>query len=173
MFSDLEVQDLKEWGIILVFLYENFCKVSSSAFLLAPVFWFPLARVEQTHVLISTLTDIPLSGIFQTAWMVLVLGGVAMRFRFLTQTMGKQGGKTLSCFCLAPEWSSTWERVKMSLWPCYKCGENVYLRHVPAGSKAQVFCRDGELFVASTTFCLLERHGHTEGSEGVVKMPTL
>lgn len=137
MFSDLEVQDLKESGVILVFLYESFHKVSSSAFLFAPVFCFPLVPVEQTHILSSTLTNISLSGISQTAWMVLVLGGVAMTFRFLTQTMGKQGGKTLSCFRLAPEWSSTWERVKMSLWPCYKCDQNVYPRHVSAVTPAE------------------------------------
>lgn len=100
-----------------------------------------------------------------------------MGFRFLPQTMGKQGGKALSCFHLFPEWSSTWERVKMSLWLCYKCGQNVYPRHVPAvvpvDSKAQFFCCDGDLAVACTTFCLLEKHGHTEGIEGLVKMPTL
>lgn len=106
-----------------------------------------------------------------------MLGGVAMGFRLLPQTMGKQGGKALSCFHLPPEWSGTWKRVKMSLWPCCKCGQNVYPRHVPAvapaDSKAQVFCCDGELAVACTAFCLLERHGHTEGIEGLVKMPTL
>lgn len=82
---------LKELRIILVFLYNE---VSSSAFLLAPVSWWPLAPVEQTHALSSTLTNIPVSGISQTAWVVLVLGGVAVGFRFLPQTMGKQGGKS-------------------------------------------------------------------------------
>lgn len=65
----------------------------------------------------------------------------------------------------------------MSLWPCYRCGQNAYPRRVPAfahaDSKAQVLCCDGELAGACTTFCLLERHGHTEGNEGLFKMPTL
>lgn len=65
----------------------------------------------------------------------------------------------------------------MSLWPWYNCGQSVYPGHVPAVapavSKAQVFCCDGELAIACTTFCLLEKHGHTEGDEGLVKVPPL
>lgn len=99
-------------------------------------------------------------------------GWVAMGIRFLPQTMGKQGGKTLRCIHLSPEWSSTWERVKMSLWPCYTCGQNVYPRHVPAGGlQIARFSADGELAVACTTFCLLERHGHTAGTEDWSKCP--
>lgn len=36
----------------------------------------------------------------------------------------------------------------------------------PADSKAQIVCCGNELAVAHTTFCLLARHGHTEGNEG-------
>lgn len=39
--------------------------------------------------------------------------------------------------------------------------------------KEQVFCHDGELAVACTTFCLLERHGHTESNEWLIKTLTL
>lgn len=118
MLFDLEGQGLQGWQIILVFLPEDFYKVFSiSCFPVGLCVLVPLALVEQDRALGSAVTNIPLSGIAETASVVMDKVAVSWGFRFLPRAMSKQGGKALSCSHLAHEWSSTWERVKMSLLP--------------------------------------------------------
>lgn len=77
MLFDLERQGWQGWQMVLVFLSEDFYKVfSTSCFPDGLCVLVPLAPVEQDHALSSALTNIPLSGIPETA--SVVVDGVAM-----------------------------------------------------------------------------------------------
>lgn len=94
MLFDLKGQGSQGWGIILVFLSEDFCKVFSiSCFPVGLCVPVPLAPVELDRALSSALTNIPLSSIAETG--SVVMGGLAVSWGFLPRAMSERGGKAL------------------------------------------------------------------------------